>query len=215
MRILLGTTNQSKISRFRDLLQEYDAELLTLYDLQVEGEPEETGRDPVENAVQKAYFYGKLFDCVLCEDSGLYYKTLPMTDPRQPGLHIRSPQGIRLQDEEMIAYYAAEVHRLGGRVPADYVDGIAVFCRGTIHTFLDDRENEGFWLVDTVHPNRHPGWPLDSISVDRTTGRYFVEESPVQDTVNDLVIQSSGYRQRLLAFLVEALHLQKKENIHG
>ena len=62
MRILLGTTNLSKIRRFRDLLQEYDAELLTLYDLQVEGEPEETGRDPVENAVQKAYFYGKLFD---------------------------------------------------------------------------------------------------------------------------------------------------------
>lgn len=210
MKILLGTTNFAKIRRFQDLLAEYDAEFLTLYDLHVEDEPEETGRNPVENAAQKAAFYGQYFDRVICEDSGLFFKELAMDDPRQPGLHIRSPFGKRLDDEEMIAHYATLVHRLGGKMLSGYVDGIAVYDRGQIKTFLDDRENEGFWLVDAVHPNRHPGWPLDSISVDRETGRYFVDEAPQQENINDLVIQSSGYRQRLIDFLAGALELEKR-----
>ena len=211
MKILLGTTNLAKIRRFTDLLSEYDAELITLYDLHIHGEPEENGKTPVENAVQKASFYSKYCDSVLCEDSGLYFKNLPMDDPKQPGLHIRSPHGKRLEDEEMIAYYACLVRQMGGKQLAGYVDGIAVYHCGEMKTFLDDRENEGFYLVDLVHPKRHPGWPLDSISVDRETGRYFVDEAPVQEMVNDLVIQSSGYRQRLTEFLVGAFGLHKKE----
>lgn len=213
MKILLGTTNLAKIRRFQDLLAEYEVEFVTLYDISVDGEPDETGRDPVENAVQKARFYGRYCNRVICEDSGLFFKNMPMDDPRQPGLHIRSPFGTRLSDEEMIAYYATLVRKLGGRQLAGYVDGIAVFDRGQIKTFLDDRENEGFYLVDMVHPNRHPGWPLDSISVDRETDRYFVDEAPKQENINDLVIQSSGYRQRLIEFLAGAFGLQKKENV--
>lgn len=210
MKILLGTTNLSKIRRFTELLADYDAEILTLYDLQIAGEPEETGRTPVENALQKIGFYSRFCDRVLCEDSGLFFRELPMEDPRQPGLRIRSPFGTRLNDEETISYYVKLVHELGGKMLAGYVDGIAVYDRGEVKTFLDERENDGFYLVDLVHPNRHPGWPLDSISVDRKTGLYFVDEAPEQENINDLVIQSSGYRQRLTAFLVEAFGLQKK-----
>lgn len=211
MKILIGTTNLAKIGRFADLLQDYNAEFLTPYKLKLEEEPEETGKTPVENAVQKAKFYGQYCEHVICEDSGLFFKDLPLEDPRQPGLHIRSPFGRRLDDEEVIAHYARLVHQMGGKQLAGYVDGIAVYDHGAVRTFLDDRENEGFYLVDAVHPKRHPGWPLDSISVDRETGLYFVDEAPVQENINDLVIQSSGYRQRLIAFLVEALGLEKKE----
>jgi len=210
MKILLGTTNLSKIRRFTDLLADYDAEFLTLYNLKIEGEPEETGKTPVENAIQKVRFYGQFCDRVLCEDSGLFFRDLPMDDPRQPGLHIRSPFGTRLNDEETISYYVNLVHELGGKVRAGYVDGIAVYDRGELKTFLDERENDGFYLVDMVHPHRHPGWPLDSISVDRNTGRYFVDEMPKQEQINDLVIQSVGYRQRLIAFLADSFGLQKR-----
>lgn len=213
MKILLGTTNLAKIRRFTDLLAEYDVQIVTPYELKIGEEPDETGKTPVENAVQKVRFYGQYFDRVLCEDSGLYFKNMPLDDPRQPGLHIRSPFGKRLDDEEMIAHYACLVHQLGGRQLAGYVDGIAVSDRGTVKTFLDERKNEGFYLVDVVHPGRHPGWPLDSISVDRKTGYYFVDEAPEQESINDLVIQSSGYRQRLIRFLAEAFGLQKREEL--
>ena len=93
-KVLLGTTNPSKIKRFQDLLSDYAVEFYTLRDLHIVDEPEETGKTPEENAVLKAKFYGKYFDRVVCNDSGLYFDELPLENPRQPGLHIRTPQGL-------------------------------------------------------------------------------------------------------------------------
>ena len=41
MRVLLGTTNSSKVKRFSDLLKEYDIEFITLRDIEVIEEPKE------------------------------------------------------------------------------------------------------------------------------------------------------------------------------
>lgn len=211
MQILLGTTNPSKVRRFQDLLAEYDVEFLTLEDLSINVIPLENGRDPVENAVLKAKFYGQYFDCVICNDSGLYFTDLPLDDPRQPGLQIRRPKGMVLRDDEaMLAYYASLVRTMGGQVRSSYADGMAVYDRGEVHTFFDPREDVGFYLVDAVHPKRHPGWPLDSISVDIDSGRYFVDPDPETANTNDAVVKASGYRLRLTEFLVHALGLEKK-----
>ncbi|MCX4317691.1 MAG: hypothetical protein OSJ52_13805, partial [Lachnospiraceae bacterium] len=122
--------------------------------------PEETGSTPEENARQKALFYGQYFDAVICNDSGLYIKELPLEDPRQPGLHIRTPGGgARLEDEEMIAYYAGLVHSLGGKVTAYYLDGIAVFYKGNLSTFMDPEADgeSAFYLLDQPSPKRKEG----------------------------------------------------------
>lgn len=42
MRILLGTTNPSKVKRFSDLLKGYDVEFVTLKDLAITDEPEKS-----------------------------------------------------------------------------------------------------------------------------------------------------------------------------
>lgn len=212
VKILLGTTNPSKAQRFEALLRDYDVSFLTLRDLDISAVPEETGKTPVENAVQKAVCYGQFFDCVLCEDSGLYFRGLPLDDPRQPGLHIRSPRGRHLEDEEMIAYYAALVHSLGGRCRCAYVDGYAAYWHGAVRTFLDRKEDADFYMVDAVHPNRHPGWPLDSISVDLNTGLYFVEPNDsVQADVADATVRPC--HARLTAFLAGAFRLQERRTV--
>ena len=100
MKVLLGTTNPSKRKYFEELLDGFDMEFYTLKDLKIAGEPEETGRNPEENAVIKARYYGRFFDTVICNDSGLYFDKLPPDDERQPGLHIRTPRGSRRLDDE-------------------------------------------------------------------------------------------------------------------
>lgn len=84
--ILLGTTNPSKVKRFERLLSAYQVSFLTLRDLNITKEPEESGQTPEENAVLKARFYGRYFDRVLCSDSGLYYdrqeETADLDTPR-------------------------------------------------------------------------------------------------------------------------------------
>lgn len=115
VKVLLGTTNPSKIERFSFLLRVYDIEFLTLNDICVKDEPEETGGTPEENAIIKAAFYGKYFDSVICSDSGLYFKELDTLDKHQPGLKVRTPMGRnRLSDEEMIEYYSRLIKSLWG-----------------------------------------------------------------------------------------------------
>lgn len=211
MRILLGTTNPSKVTRFKKLLQGCDVEFITLQDLGITAEPEEQGRTPEENARIKAAFYGRYFPYVICNDSGLYLDALPLSDPRQPGLNIRTPLcGKRLDDDEMIAYYTGLVHSLGGKTEAFYLDGMAVYCNGHIHSFMENSEAtraSAFFMVDTPSPLRHPGWPLDSLSIRKDTGRYFVEKAPAASAQTNENIMLGAYKKRLVAFLKEALGL--------
>ncbi len=179
MKILIGTTNTSKVERFEKLLGGCDIEFCTLGDLGIHTEPEETGKIPEENAVIKARYYGSFCDLVICNDSGLYFDDLPLDDFRQPGLHIREPQGSRrLNDEEMIEYYSGLVHSLGGKVTAYYLDGIAVNNRGFISSYMENSERKkgsAFYMIDTPSEKRHVGWPLDSLSLNRTDLTYFTE----------------------------------------
>ncbi|MBO5867520.1 MAG: non-canonical purine NTP pyrophosphatase [Oscillospiraceae bacterium] len=208
MRVLIGTTNPAKVNRFAEFLPDEGIEFVTLQDLGITAEPEETGNTPEENARIKAAFYGRFCDYVICNDSGLYFDCLPMDDPRQPGLHIRTPEGTRLDDEEMISYYAEQVRRLGGKVLAYYLDGIAVYRAGQIESFLDERgKAAAFYMVDTPAENRHPGWPLDSISVNKNTMTYFVDRgNNIYDPVEEQIMVGE-YRRRVIAFLKHALQI--------
>lgn len=211
MKVLIGTTNPSKIPRFEGFLTGFDVEFYTLNDLNITGEPEEVGRTPIENAEIKARYYGQFFDRVICNDSGLYFDCLPFDDSRQPGLNIRTPQGgARMTDEEAIEYYSSLVHELGGKVLAYYMDGIAVYNRGKVYTFMETGESNrasAFYMVETPSPKRQKGWPLNSLSINRNTNDYFVDGGnnkydPVRE---DIMIGS--YRQRVIEFLKESLGL--------
>lgn len=212
MKILLGTTNPSKVRRFEDLLQGCDVSFCTLRDLGIHEEPEETGGTPEENAVIKAKFYGQFFDRVICNDSGLYFATLPFSDARQPGLNIRTPGGgDRMDDEEMIAYYSNLVYSLGGKVLAFYLDGVAVYNGGRVSSFMEDCETtsrSAFYMVDKPSEKRHPGWPLDSLSLNRNTLTYFVDQGNNKYDTTQENIMLGEYRSRLVAFLKEALGLE-------
>ena len=211
MDVLLGTTNPSKAAMFENGLTGEDIRFLTLREVSIPGEPEENGATPAENARRKAEYYGRYADYVICNDSGLYLTGLPMEDARQPGLHIRTPGGAahRLDDEEMIAYYAGLAHSLGGRVRACYVSGFAVKTPQAVYLYeesIGELAEQAFWLTDTPCAERRPGWPLDSLSYysDRKTS-FLSPKPPVLSGPED-----DREWKRLLAFLKESLGLQPR-----
>ena len=208
MKVLIGTTNPAKVGRFRDFLPDKGIEFLTLRDLEVKEEPKESGLTPEENARIKAEFYGAYCDYVICNDSGLYFDELPIEDPRQPGLNIRTPNGKRLDDEEMIEYYSALIHSLGGKVMARYIDGIAVFNRGKVISCQVEREMSApFYMVEEASPLRHEGWPLDSLSVNKNTKTYFVDHgNNIYDDVEEQIM-IGNYRRWVVEFLEKALEV--------
>ena len=208
MQVLIGTTNPSKLKLFEQVLEGYPIEFVTLRDLNITAEPEEMGCNPAENAAVKAAFYGRFADYVICNDSGLYFDSLELDDPRQPGLHIRTPNGVRLDDEQMIAHYSQMVRSLGGKVLAYYLDGFAVKTPEKVTTFMKSKEDArlaAFWMLDTPVAKRRPGWPLDSLSkeLDDTS---FMEEGVA------LKPSTTGETKKAwVRFLVNALGLDTSE----
>ena len=65
MKVLLGTTNPSKVHNFSNLLKDCEIEFITLKDIEIASEPEENGKTPEENAILKAKFYGQYFGAAL------------------------------------------------------------------------------------------------------------------------------------------------------
>lgn len=208
MKILLGTTNPSKVKRFSDLLKGCDVEFVTLKDLAITAEPEENGTTPEENAILKAKFYGQYFDVVICNDTGLYFEELALDDVRQPGLNVRTPMQMeRLTDEEMIDYYSRLIGTLGGKVSAYYLDGIAVYHHGKITSFIDAdaaKKTGAFYMIEKASAKRFEGWPLDSLSINKETDKYFVDVS-IEGSKENII--KDQYAKSIVDFLKKSLQI--------
>ena len=149
------------------------------------------------------------FDVVICNDSGLYFEELALNDVRQPGLNVRTPMQMdRLSDEEMIDYYSKLIDTLGGKVSAYYLDGIAVYYHGTIYSFIDADEAKktgSFYMIGKASSKRFAGWPLDSLSMNKETGKYFVDGSMEESKEN---IIKDDYEKEIVDFLTKSLHIE-------
>ena len=206
MKILIGTTNPAKLNYYSNILKEYDVECISLHDIGVTDEPEESGHNPTENSEIKVRFYSKYYDMVICNDAGLYIEDLPFDDKRQPGLKIRSPQGKRLDDEQMIEYYTNLAHSLGGKIFCYYLDGISIYNHGEIFNFTaQDARSRGFYMIDKPSRERRPGWPLDSISLNKDTLTYFIDQK------NPIKTSRKKFDSDVRQFIVNSLNLKKKE----
>lgn len=189
MKILYGTTNKGKLQAMKKALESFDIELIGLSDI---GSPlpsiNENGTTPLENAELKARAYYEAFGMpVFSCDSGLYFDELEENE--QPGLHVRRINGKELTDDEMIQYYASLAERHGGRITGRY--------RNAIYFILDEEHHyssmdmsiatEPFVLGTVPHPKRVEGFPLDSLSIDIATGKYYydLEVKDVSTSVDD------------------------------
>lgn len=165
----------------RNILRVKDGiELIGLNDLRVEGknvpEVKEDGNTPLENARLKAMVYYEAFQIpVFSCDSGLYFDNVP--DEVQPGVHVRNVNGKCLSDDEMIDYYSGLVKAYGNLV-ARYRNAICFVMDNThIYEAMEpSMESEKFILTDKPHSTvRKEGFPLDSISLDIKTNKYYYD----------------------------------------
>ena len=92
-------------------------------------------------------------------------------------MYVRNVNGKCLSDEEMIEYYAGLVKRYGNLV-ARYRNAICfVMDEKHIYEAMEpSMESEKFILTDKPHGTiRKKGFPLDSISLDIETNKYYYD----------------------------------------
>ena len=180
MKLLYGTGNPAKLSAMRSRLERLNIELIGLNDLRAEGKiiPEviEDGNTPLENARLKAKAYYEAFRIpVFSCDSGLYFDNVP--DEVQPGVHVRNVKGKCLSDDEMLDYYCGLAKKYGELV-ARYKNAICfVMDEEYVYEAMESSmESEKFIMTDKPHSTiRKKGFPLDSISIDIKTEKYYYD----------------------------------------
>ncbi|MDF2540984.1 MAG: nucleoside triphosphatase [Herbinix sp.] len=213
MRLLLGTSNKSKLEYMKTYFKEGEIEVFTPKDLNIEIEIEEYGITPLENARIKALaYYEESKTPVIAFDSGMYFIDLPRENEIQPGVHVRRVKGKSLSDDEMITYYSGLAKEMGGKIRCSYYNGYAIVLdKEHIYEYMDEDAAEAFsfYLVDTPHHYRKEGWPLDSISVEITSGKYYFDLTNEElETLNkEKAVKQEQCRRKLREFYYRSLGL--------
>ncbi len=193
MKILYGTGNPAKLDSMRRRLAEFDIEIIGLKDLDMPiPEVVEDGKTPLENAEKKALdYYEALGIPVFSCDSGLYLEGV--TEEEQPGIHVRTIGGKYLSDEEMLEHYTGLAKKYGN-LTARYCNAICLVMDSE-HVYKAMEESmasEPFIITDKPHAFRKKGFPLDSISIDIKSGKYYYD---LENNELDKVAVEDGFKE--------------------
>lgn len=176
MKLLFGTGNAAKLAAMRRRLEPLDVEIIGFCDLNMNiPEVIEDGETPLENAEKKARAYFKAFGMpVFSCDSGLYIDGIP--DDEQPGVCVRTVNGKYLSDAEMIEHYSSLAKKYGD-LTARYKNAICLILDSEhIYSAMEESmASEPFIITSVPHTVIKEGFPLDSLSVDIKTGKYYYD----------------------------------------
>ena len=172
MKVWFATTNPAKIKKYYDRLKEKDIELITLKDIGINLNVDESGKDALENAYIKAKAYYDVTNIpTIGMDNNLFIEELPYE--KQPGTHVRRINGKELNDDEMIEYYCNLVKEYGGKLTAKWVYGMVIYNGKESKEYSWSKSH--FYFIDKPSQKRNPGYPLDSISIMPECNKYFVD----------------------------------------
>jgi inosine/xanthosine triphosphate pyrophosphatase family protein len=173
-KVVLGTTNQAKINIVRASLESLPVDILTLNELNIRIRVREDGRSTEENVEKKAraYFAESQLP-TLAIDGGLQIAKFPET--KQPGVLVRRIWGTARDatDGEVLDYYARELDKVGGESKAIWRGSVVLVVSGE-KVF---RDTFSFTTVLTSKKRgcTSPGSPLDTMTIEPATGKYFSE----------------------------------------
>lgn len=193
MELLYGTANQGKLLVMRRALSPLGITVKSLEDMKLKVPiVPETGNSLLENARLKARAYFEAFQVpVFSCDTGLYFENVP--EELQPGIYVRRVKGYEMTDEEMTEYYRGLSEKFGD-LQAQYRNAIC-FCKSAQEIYESDARQlwgKPFRITSHPHPRSQPGFPLDRLSIQISTGKYYYD---LPENFQDEVAMDEGVRE--------------------
>jgi inosine/xanthosine triphosphate pyrophosphatase family protein len=180
--VLLGSSNTTRLERFRQLLAGVDIAVLSPIELGVELSLVESADTPEGNATMKARAYFEASGLpTFATDYSLFIDAFP--PEKQPGVlvgRIRGHAGTA-PDDELLDYYAGELQEIGGESEASWVAAVAVVLAPDRVFTRQLTERALFRSVRS--PVLTPGEPLSSLQFVSKVGKY-KSEMTVQERAN-------------------------------
>lgn len=168
--IVIATRNAGKLREFRSLLEPARLAALSLREVGIDMDFEETGSSFAENARLKALAYSEHTGLpVLADDSGLEVFALD----RRPGIYSARYAGPNATDEQRIRKLLAELDARGGERAARFVCALALARRGRL---LIESEGECRGVICSA-PRGSNGFGYDPVFLFAELGSTYAELS--------------------------------------
>ena len=169
--LVLATRNDGKLREFQALLQPLKCRILSLRDVDIDGDVEESGKTFAENARQKALSYSLLTRFpVLADDSGLEVAALG----GRPGVYSARYAGTGASDEDRNRKLLEELGHGNARRDARFFCALALAREGTV---LLESEGECRGVI-TRTPRGTNGFGYDPVFLFPELDKTFAELSP-------------------------------------
>ena len=182
MKLLYATKNSAKIYNMKTRLKDLPIELITPKDLNLNLNIIEDGKSTTENALKKARAYYQATNIpTIAGDTILIISKLPIN--KQPGLYVRRINGKELTDDEMLNYYLELLNSIGGKSDAYYTTSLALITKSGVFT-TEIKEDRRILTNKIKRTEDKYKDPLDVISIDPYTGKYFTELTTSELTNN-------------------------------
>lgn len=176
-KILVATHNSGKLQEIKlglKPLQAKGIKLLSLNDLSIKTEPEETGKTFEENALIKAKYYANLTSLpTISDDGGVAIESLN----GEPGVKSRMWLGRPASDEELITYTLKRLKGLPKEKRKGYFETCVCFYNlKTRQAFLEKARVYGYFTHKTSS-RRVKGYPFRSLFIIDELDKYYDELS--------------------------------------
>ena len=195
-KIIVATTNNSKVERMKRLFKNTDYEIVSIKEYSSNiPEPEETAETPEEIAMQKVMHYAKYLPAntlILSQDDTIKLENIREED--DPKMHIKKPVIEKYGEftaQNAAKYYSELAHKYGGTIPItfNYGNALGIKKEGerAITKVLGTTSKLSARIVDNIHNlERNTGYFFDSILEENVNGEWKRSNELTEDELIEL-----------------------------
>ncbi len=181
MNLLIATTNKGKLSELKTFLADIPVQLVSLSDVGITGDVEETGKTYKENSQKKALFYAKKSNLpAIADDGGLEIDALGGA----PGVKSRRWLGKAESDEVLLNHLASVAKNLPYENRKAWFKTVISFALPNGKVWSVSGEVEGI-IAEKPHVKILKGYPYRSYFYLPKINKYY-HESELSDNEQKL-----------------------------
>lgn len=174
-KLLIATTNKAKLEEISEALKhvtDKGIQLVSLKDVNISIDVEETGKTFLDNAQLKAEFYGNLSGLpTLADDGGLMIDALN----GEPGVKSRRWPGYEATDEELIKMALTKLHNTPTEMRTAHFRTFLYFYDPTTKAhFYESGEIHGF-IAEKATSRPTNGYPYRALFILQENNKFYDE----------------------------------------
>lgn len=174
-KLLIATHNKAKLAELLmgvEELSKQGIDVVSLNDLAIQKDPEETGKTFMENSRLKAHYYGKLTQTpTIADDGGLLISILN----NQPGVKSKRWMGKDATDAELIAYTLERLRGQPVQKRTAYLETTLCFFNPLTQKTICESERIKGHIALQASGRPTEGYPYRALFVVEEYGKYYDE----------------------------------------